>query len=125
MVRPMLEYAEAVWDPYVEVEVRELEKVQRKTARWVKGRPSVMMKEMGWSSLKDRRKVEWLVRMYRVVNEEGGWGGLHYKLSKGVFRGRGNNSEKLQRVWRRTERGRESKRSWLGEGELRELATGR
>ncbi|KAJ8887337.1 hypothetical protein PR048_013552 [Dryococelus australis] len=58
--------------------------------------------------LKDRRKVEQLVRMYRVVNEEGGWGGLHCKLSKGVFRGRGNNSEKLQRVWRRTEQGRQS-----------------
>ncbi|KAJ8872306.1 hypothetical protein PR048_025910 [Dryococelus australis] len=95
MVRPMLEYAAAVWDPYVEVEVRELEKVQRKAVRWVKGRwrrqrqdgeeegnyrPSVMMKEMGWSSSKDRRKVE---------------------------QGRGNNSEKLQRVWR-TERGRQS-----------------
>ncbi|KAJ8876169.1 hypothetical protein PR048_024078 [Dryococelus australis] len=37
MVRPMLEYAAAVWDPYVEVEMRELEKVQRKAARWVKG----------------------------------------------------------------------------------------
>ncbi|KAJ8885860.1 hypothetical protein PR048_012066 [Dryococelus australis] len=117
MVRPMLEYAEAIWDPYVEVEVRELEKVQRREARWVKGRwrtqgqddeeegnyrPSVM-KEMGWSSLRDRRKIEWLVRMCRVVNEKGGWGVLHCKLSKGVFRGRGNNSEKLQRVWR-TER---------------------
>ncbi|KAJ8892379.1 hypothetical protein PR048_004959 [Dryococelus australis] len=34
--------------------------------------------------------------------------GLHCKLSKGVFRGRGNNSEKLQRVWRRMERGRQS-----------------
>ncbi|KAJ8886736.1 hypothetical protein PR048_012948 [Dryococelus australis] len=118
MVRPMLEYAAAVWD--VEVEVQELEKVQRKAAKWVKGRwrrqgqddeegnyrPSVMMKEMGWSSLKDRRKVERLVRMYRMVNEEGGWGGLHCKLSKGVFRG--NNSEKLQSVWRRTERGSQS-----------------
>ncbi|KAJ8882031.1 hypothetical protein PR048_018519 [Dryococelus australis] len=115
-----LEYDATVWDPYVEVEVRELEKVQRKAARWMKGtwrrqgqedeedgnyRPSVMMKEMGWSSLKDRRKDEQLVRMYRM-NEEGGWGGLHCKLSKGVFRGRGNNSEKLQRVWRRTEGGR-------------------
>ncbi|KAJ8884154.1 hypothetical protein PR048_016011 [Dryococelus australis] len=123
MVRSMLEYAAAVWDLYVEVEVRELKKVQRKAARWVKGRwrrqlqdgeeegnytPSVVMKEMGWSSLKDRRKVERLVRMYRMVNEEEGWGGLHCKLSKGVFRGRGNNSEKLQMVWRRTERGRQS-----------------
>ncbi|KAJ8869343.1 hypothetical protein PR048_030918 [Dryococelus australis] len=98
MVRAVLEYAAAIWDPYVEV--RELEKVQRKAARWVKGRwrrqgqddeeegnyrPSIMMKETGWSSLKDRRKVERLVRMYRMLNEEGGWGGLHCKLSKGCL----------------------------------------
>ncbi|KAJ8897028.1 hypothetical protein PR048_002374 [Dryococelus australis] len=95
-VRPMLEYAAAVWDPRVELEVRELEKVQRKAGIWVKGRwrrqgqdgeeegnyrPSVMMKEMEWSSLKDRRKVE---------------------------RGRGNNSEKLQRAWTRMEWVRQS-----------------
>ncbi|KAJ8880368.1 hypothetical protein PR048_016837 [Dryococelus australis] len=83
MVRPMLEYAAAVWDPYVEVEVRELEKVQRKVARWVKGR-------------------------WRRQGQDGEEEGLHCKLSKGMFRGRGNNSEKLQRVWRRTERGRQS-----------------
>ncbi|KAJ8883058.1 hypothetical protein PR048_014897 [Dryococelus australis] len=109
MVWPMLEYAATVWDPYMEVEVRELEKVQRSSTKWVKGKwrrqgqeeddeegncnPSVMMKVMG---------------MYSVVNEEGGWGGLHYKQSTGVFRGRGNKSEKLQRVWRRTEWDRQS-----------------
>ncbi|KAJ8877680.1 hypothetical protein PR048_022135 [Dryococelus australis] len=62
LVRPVLEYAAAVRDPYVVVEVRELEKAQGRAARWVKGRcrrqgqddeeegnyrPSVMMKEMG------------------------------------------------------------------------------
>ncbi|KAJ8870394.1 hypothetical protein PR048_029415 [Dryococelus australis] len=153
VVQPMLEYAAAVWDLYVEV--GELWRRQGQDGEEEGNyRPSVMMKEMGWSSLKDRREVEGLVKMYRMVNEEGGWGGLHCKLSNGVFRGRGNNSEKLQRVWRRTERGRQSmlgrsvrewnvlreelvsvrgvgkfrkgvKRSWLGEGELRELATGR
>ncbi|KAJ8890337.1 hypothetical protein PR048_009845 [Dryococelus australis] len=97
------------------------------------------MKEVGWSSLKDRRKVEPLVRMYRLVNEEGGWGGLHCKLSKGVFRGRGNNIHACEvcegvecveggigireRGWLNP--GREWKRSLLGEGEVRELATGR
>ncbi|KAJ8885287.1 hypothetical protein PR048_011484 [Dryococelus australis] len=104
MVRPMLEYAAAVWDPYVEVGCKNWKRCRERQ----QDGPSVMMKEMGWSSLKDRRKVDLLVRIYRVVNEEGGWGGLHCKLSKGVFRGRGNNREKLQRVWRRTEWGRQS-----------------
>ncbi|KAJ8882606.1 hypothetical protein PR048_014417 [Dryococelus australis] len=81
--KELLEYAAAVWDPYVEVEVRELEKGAEKGSKMGEG-------------------------LYRVVNEEGGWGGLHCKLSKGVFRGRGNNSEKFQRVWRRTNWGRQS-----------------
>ncbi|KAJ8883219.1 hypothetical protein PR048_015059 [Dryococelus australis] len=49
MVRPLLEYAAAVWDPYVEVEVRELEKVKRKAARWVKAvrpRTSILDKSL-------------------------------------------------------------------------------
>ncbi|KAJ8865904.1 hypothetical protein PR048_033427 [Dryococelus australis] len=85
-------------------EARNLSAARKLDGSGNKRRPSVMMKEMWWSSLKDTRKVERLVRMYRM----GGWGGLHCKLSKGVFRGRGNNSEKLQRVWRRKERGRQS-----------------
>ena len=34
----MLEYAAAEWDPYVEVEVKELEKVPRRAVRWVMNR---------------------------------------------------------------------------------------
>ena len=66
------------------------------------------MMELGWRPLKDRRRIERLVRMYKVMQNVGGWGGLLSKISKGEYKGRGNNSEKIQRVWRRTERGRQS-----------------
>ena len=35
MVRPQLEYASDVWDPHQVDDIMELEKVQRRAARWV------------------------------------------------------------------------------------------
>ena len=67
-----------------------------------------MRRELEWKSLKYRRKIERLVRMYTVLQNMGGWGGLLINLSKGAYQGRSNNSKKIQRVWRRTERGRQT-----------------
>ena len=38
LVRPILEYAATVWDPYTENEISSIEKVQRRAARWVSNR---------------------------------------------------------------------------------------
>jgi len=35
MVCPKMKYAAAVWDPYYQSDIRQLEKVQRRAARWV------------------------------------------------------------------------------------------
>jgi len=35
LVRPSLEYASVVWDPYHNNKINQLEKVQRRAARWV------------------------------------------------------------------------------------------
>ena len=35
MVRPQLEYASDVWDPHQTGDIVELEKIQRRAARWV------------------------------------------------------------------------------------------
>ena len=35
MVRPIMEYASAVWDPFYVKDIQQLEKVQRRAARWV------------------------------------------------------------------------------------------
>ena len=60
LVRPLLEYCCAVWDPYQVGLSDEIEKVQRKAARFVLSRnrgESVtdMIRELGWQSLKQRR----------------------------------------------------------------------
>jgi len=62
MVRPQLEYALDVWDPYHVEDIMELEKVQRRAACWVLndyGRYSFvtsMLEQLSWPSLQLRRK---------------------------------------------------------------------
>ena len=35
LVRPIMEYATSVWDPYYNTDINKLEKVQRRAARWI------------------------------------------------------------------------------------------
>ena len=61
MVRPQLEYAAPVWDPYFKEKILQLEKVQRRAARWTTSsfdyRSSVtaIVNDLGWRTLEQRR----------------------------------------------------------------------
>ena len=69
-----MEYCGAVWDPYEKGDTETLEKVQRGAARFVKGdyrqHASVtqMIKDLGWQSLQERRAINRLSLMYKIVN---------------------------------------------------------
>ena len=62
LVRPTLEYAATVWDPYTENEINSIEKVQRRAAKWVLNRHrqtscvSSIMDSMEWPTLQQRDK---------------------------------------------------------------------
>ena len=72
LVRPVLEYASTVWDPFTEEQVTSIEKVQRRAARFVKNKyqrqASVqhMLSELGWETLESRRKIARLTMMYKI-----------------------------------------------------------
>ena len=74
LVRPTLEYASTVWDPHTQECINQLEAVQRRAARFVKGgyhttsSTSQMLAELGWSSLQHRRQQAKLLMMYRIVH---------------------------------------------------------
>ena len=63
MVRPQLEYASDVWDPHQTGDIVELEKIQRRAARWVMndyGRLSSvtsMLNQLSWPTLQTHRKL--------------------------------------------------------------------
>lgn len=97
LIRPIVEYASSVWDPYKIGEIKTIEKVQRIAARRVTGRvwkwrvnvdcksgarkvlerPSEMVRELGWQTLEYRRKVDRLSNFFRAAAGEGGWAELN------------------------------------------------
>jgi len=72
LVRPLVEYASPVWDPYTETSIHKLEMVQRRAARYVLNRQrntssvSSMLHTLNWRSLQDRRKDARLCMLYRI-----------------------------------------------------------
>jgi hypothetical protein len=74
LVRPTLEYASSVWDPYQQNDIHWLEMVQRRAARYFTNRyhntssVSSMIEKIEWTTLEERRKHSRLLMMYKLKN---------------------------------------------------------
>ena len=72
LVRPQLEYAAPIWNPYHKLQIQEVEKVQRTAARWTCRRWrntssfSDMLDELEWPSLEARREQSSLTFFYKI-----------------------------------------------------------
>jgi len=70
LVRPNLEYAATVWDPYTKLNINK----NKNAARFVNGDYSressatSMLKELKWPTLQQRRTNTKMVMMYRIVH---------------------------------------------------------
>ena len=73
LVRPQLEYASPVWDPHHKEKILQLEKVQRRAARWTTSsfdyRSSVtaIVNDLGWRTLEQRRADARLCLFFKMV----------------------------------------------------------
>ena len=71
-VRPQLEYAAPIWNPYHKLQIQEVENVQRTAARWTcrrwRNTRSVgdMLDELEWPSLEARREQSSLTFFYKI-----------------------------------------------------------
>ena len=67
LVRPQLEYAAPIWNPYHKLQIQEVEKVQRTCRRW-RNTSSVgdMLDELEWPSLEARREQSSLTFFYKI-----------------------------------------------------------
>ena len=98
LVRPILEYASSVWDPWTKSNIDVIEAVQRRSARFVKndfGRYSSvdqMLKDLKWDTLRERRARAKGIIMFRIDLEQ-------IAIPKDMFiatnRGRGHNKSLL------------------------------
>jgi len=76
LVRPLLEYGCTAWDPYLTGHIDQLEKVNRRAARFVTGNhlrkhgnTAKNMKNLGWPPLRDRRSRLKLSMFYKIRND--------------------------------------------------------
>lgn len=72
-IRPILEYADVVWDNCSQYEANELEKIQNEAARIVTGSTklvsiSSLLSETGWETLSARRKKHKLLLFFKMQN---------------------------------------------------------
>ena len=73
LVRPLMEYATVIWDPFTEANIRNSEIVQRRSARMVcpdyQRTSSVlsMLQQLQWPTLQERRAQAKVTMMYRIV----------------------------------------------------------
>ena len=74
IIRPKLEYATAVWDPYRQEQIASIEAVQRRVARFIKrdynrtSSVTEMLQSLDLDLLEDRRKAHRLNIFYLAVN---------------------------------------------------------
>ena len=80
IVRPCLEYACTVWSPYAVGDIKMIESVQHRSARWIKSfynpvlqkwtkSSDACVSELGWPSLHLRRKYFSVLMIYSILKE--------------------------------------------------------
>jgi hypothetical protein len=74
LVRPQLEYASTVWNPFTKNDKSKVESVQRQAARFAVGdyrrtsSVTTMLNTLQWDTLEDRRLLAQVTMFYKIVN---------------------------------------------------------
>ena len=74
LVRPIMEYAALVWDPFYNTDIYKLEKIQRRAARWITSDYSrhtsvvSLLSSLNIPTLQHRRNSSRLSLFYSIVN---------------------------------------------------------
>ncbi len=74
LVRSLMEYSSAIWDPHLVKHKNSLEAVQWRAARWVKNdykrdsSVTAMLEDLEWMTLEERTRFARLVLLYKLVH---------------------------------------------------------
>ena len=75
MIRPIAEYAATIWCPHTQSSIYNLERIQRKAARFVCNNyqryssVTAMMRQLNWPTLEQRRYEAKAIMMYKILND--------------------------------------------------------
>jgi hypothetical protein len=101
LVRPLLEYSSATWDPQHITQISHIEAVQRRAARFVLNdynythSVTAMVEKLGWDDLTIRRKRNRLTCFYKTYFGYGGWSELANRVNTANYLGRRDHPFKV------------------------------
>lgn len=102
-VRPNLEYCSMVWDKHSKQLEGKVEMVQRRAARFVFGKfdrfssPSLMIRELGWASLLERREWAKLRVMFKAYQGIRSWEEISSRFREPNYYSRVDHRRKIQK----------------------------
>ena len=77
LVRPILEYGAAYWDPYRKGQIQALDRVQKKAAKF-----AYNTNESNWETLTQRRKIFRICALFKAYSGERAWKAIGDRLKR-------------------------------------------
>jgi len=100
LVRPILEYGAAYWDPYREGQIYALDRVQKKAATF-----SCHMNESNWETLSQLRKMARICALFKACSGERAWIFIGDRLQRPKYLSRIDHKWKIRNRRQRTDIG--------------------
>jgi len=98
LVRPILEYGAACWDPYREGQISALDRVQKKAAKFAHKTNSP-----NWEILASRRKLSRICALFKVYSGEPAWRPIGDRLQRPHCLSRVDHERKIRSRRQRTD----------------------
>jgi len=90
LVRPILEYGAACWDPYGEGQISALDRVQKKAAKFAHHTNS-----QTWETLGSRRKLSRTYALFKAYSGERAWKPISDRLQRPHYLSRVDHERKI------------------------------
>jgi len=103
LVRPILEYGAACWDPYREGQISALDRVQKKAAKFAHSTNSP-----NWETLASRRKLSRMFALFKAYSGERAWKPIGDRLQRPHYLSMVDHERKIRSRRQRTDIGKYS-----------------
>jgi len=103
LVRPILEYGAACWDPFRVGQIKALDRVQKRAARFAQNANGP-----GWETLASRRKLSRICALFKAYNGDRTWKTIGDRLKRPHYLSRADHGWKIRNMKQRTDIGKYS-----------------
>ena len=103
LVRSILEYGAACWDPYREGQIHALDRMQKKAAKF-----AYHMNESNWETLLQRRKLSHICAVFKAYSGKRAWKAIGDRLQRPNYLSRVDHEQKIRNRRQRRDDGKYS-----------------